>query len=263
MPPRTAAARHRHGARPRPAAPRHARRVSGPLRPATAGVAVPVRRGTTGVFERLRALPEHRVVDRLLRGRVWIWLIGALLGGIVAMQVSLLKLNTGISRAVTTTATLERQNANLQAHIGRLSSSERIRAAALEKGMVMPLAGAVEFLRARPGRDDRLAPRRMTPPSETAAEVMRNGGRELGVLAAPVVPVDPATTVPGQTAPVDPTATAPVTTDPAATAPATTDPAATAPATTDPAATAPATTDPAATPPAADPSTGATQAPTG
>ena len=97
------APRTRH-ARPRPAAASGAgtpRRVSGPLRPAPAAGAA-VRRGTTGVFERIRALPETRFVDRLLRGRAWIWLIGLLLGGIVAMQVSLLKLNAGISRAVTT-----------------------------------------------------------------------------------------------------------------------------------------------------------------
>jgi hypothetical protein len=66
---------------------------------------LPRRSGTTGVFARIRALPEHRVIDRLLRSRAWIWALGALLGGIVAMQVSLLKLNSGISRAVETTTT--------------------------------------------------------------------------------------------------------------------------------------------------------------
>src|SRR5918999_4848329 len=127
--------------------PIHPRRVSGPLRPLPAGP--PARRGSTGVFERLRALPEHRVVDRLLRGRVWIWLIGVLLGGIVAMQVSLLKLNAGIGRAVTTAGTLERQNADLEADIARLSSGERLRSAALEDGMVTPLPGGVEYVTAR------------------------------------------------------------------------------------------------------------------
>ena len=62
----TQTVRTRHAARSRPAqrqAPRHVRRVSGPLRPAPAGAPASVRRGTTGVFERIRALPEHRVVD--------------------------------------------------------------------------------------------------------------------------------------------------------------------------------------------------------
>jgi hypothetical protein len=177
MPTQTAARTRR---RARPAA---ARRVSGPLRPAHAG-ADAVRRGTTGVFERIRALPETRVVDGLLRGRAWIWVIGLLLGGIVAMQVSLLKLNAGISRAVTTSATLERQNANLEADIARLSSGDRVHAAALKEGMVTPPPGAVGYLTARGEKDATRAARRMQPPSDGAAAIMQNGGREPGVLAA-------------------------------------------------------------------------------
>jgi hypothetical protein len=193
------------------------RRVSGPLHAAPAGA--PVRRGATGVFERLRALPETRVVDRLLRGRVWIWLIGLLLGGIVAMQVSLLKLNAGISRAVTTAGTLERQNADLEAHIAKLSSSDRVEEAAAANGMITPAAGGVGYLTARPDRDATLAARRMTSPSEEAAAVMENGGREPGVVAtAPVVP-DPTAVTP--TATPDPTAVTPTATpDPTAVTPA-------------------------------------------
>ncbi len=234
MPPQTAAARARTrqgAARPRtrPVARPAPRRVSGPLRPAPAG-APPLRRGGTGAFERLRALPETRVVDGLLRGRVWIWLIGLLLGGIVAMQVSLLKLNAGISRAVTTAGTLERQNADIEADIGRLSAGERVRAAAMAEGMITPAAGDIGFLPVRPSRDARLAARRMAPPSDDAAAIMANGGREPGVLAvAPASStalVAPDTT---DTAPV--TGATTTTTDPAAAAtpPAETNPAATTP----------------------------------
>src|SRR5439155_13456840 len=109
--------------------------------PATAlprGTAAPLRRGRTSAFERLRALPDHRIVDGLLRSRVWIWLVGILLGGIVAMQVSLLKLNAGISRAVEASGTLERQNAELEAGIAKLSNGDLIRAAAVNEGMVDP-----------------------------------------------------------------------------------------------------------------------------
>jgi hypothetical protein len=100
------------------------------------------------------------------------------------MQVSMLKLNTGISRAVTTMGTVERQNANLEADIARLSASERVESAALAEGMVAPPAGSMEFLTARPDRDPKQAARRMQPPSDDAAAVMANGGREPGVLAA-------------------------------------------------------------------------------
>jgi hypothetical protein len=186
------------------------RRVSGPMRPAPAGP--PLRRGTTGVFERLRALPETRVVDGLLRGRAWIWLIGVLLGGIVAMQVSLLKLNAGISRAVTASSTLERQNADIEARIAVLSSGERVQETAAGEGMVMPPAGDVDYLHYRGDRDTRLAARRMEPPSDAAAAIMANGGREPGVLAPvttepEVTAPDPAATTPTPTATPVPTAT--------------------------------------------------------
>src|SRR5204862_379051 len=108
-------------------------------------------------------------VGGLLRGRAWIWLIGVLLGGIVAMQVSLLKLNAGISNAVTTSSTLQRQNADIEAEIAKLSSIERVRDAAVADGMVTPAPGAITYLHARPGRDDTLATHRMAPPSDSAA----------------------------------------------------------------------------------------------
>jgi hypothetical protein len=241
MPPQTAAARARHSQRARQAPARRSapRRVSGPLRPLPATApAGPVRRGSTGVFERIRALPETRLVDGLLRGRSWIWLIGILLGGIVAMQVSLLKLNAGISNAVTTASTLERQNAEFEAQIANLSSGERVREAAAADNMVTPPPGTIEFLSARPDRDGRLAARRMQPPSDTAAAIMNNHGFEPGVLVA----AQPATT--------DPAAT---TADPAAATPTIIEPV----ATTEPVATDPAT----AAAPTAEPGVGAIAAP--
>jgi cell division protein FtsL len=191
-----ATARERHAARTRiqraPARPQ--RRTSGPVsRPQ----AVPAPRPGTGVFERLRALPDHRVIDRLLRGRVWICFVGLALMGIVAMQVSLLKLNSGIGRAVETTGTLERQNSQLEASIARLASGERIRAAADKHGMVTPAAGAVHFLHVRPGQDASRAARRMRVPSEAARELMANAGVAPGSLAAPPLTT---TTPPTETA---------------------------------------------------------------
>jgi cell division protein FtsL len=222
--------------------PRHARRVSGPIArpvPHVPAVPRPVRRGSTGAFERLLALPDLRLVDRLLRGRVWIWLIGILLGGIVAMQVSLLKLNTGISNAVTTSATLERVNADLETEVARLSSGERIQRTAAEEGMVAPQAGDVAYLTARPGRDPGLAAQRMQSPSEEAEQVMVNGGKA------------PPELTPGTVTPVVPeTAATPVTTAPAATV------------TPAPAATPMPTATPEPLPPAAT-GTGATTAPAG
>jgi cell division protein FtsL len=175
------------------------RRVSGPVaRPA----ARPAPRRDTGAFARIRALPEHRVLDRLLRGRAWIWLIGGALMGIVAMQVSLLKLNTGISRAVQTATTLERSNAQLEGQIARLASNERISRIALERGMIAPSAGSVVYVHARPEVDADKAVRRMGPPSEEAR-----------ALAAA-----PTTTTPDAIAPIVTTAAPAVSTAPASVA---------------------------------------------
>jgi hypothetical protein len=184
------AARHQHHApatahgRARAAPP--PRRVSGPaVRGGAVALPTPARRsGATGTFERVLRLPDHRMVDRLLRGRAWIWLVGILLGGIVAMQVSLLKLNTGISRAVEASATLERQNSDLEASIARLSSSERTRTEAERQGMIMPPAGEVAYLTVRPNSDPARALAHMRPPSDAARELMANNGILPGSLPA-------------------------------------------------------------------------------
>ena len=189
-------------------APRAPRRVSGPasrrMVAAPAGTAaLPRRSGNTGLFARVRALPEHRVVDRLLRSRAWIWALGALLGGIVAMQVSLLKLNSGISRAVETTTTLERQNAGLEQDIARLSRTDRIQTGAESLGMVLPRAGDVSYLTAAPD-DATRAVRRMQPPSEDAAALLANGGIVPGSLADQAVQAGTATVPTIPTTPVQP-----------------------------------------------------------
>jgi hypothetical protein len=237
-PPATAAAAHR--ARPavpsRRAAPtRAARRMSGALRPAPAGPALPRRpiavprppAGARPLAEalgrRLRDLPEHRFLDRLIGGRVWIPLIACLLLGLVTMQVSMLKLNAGIGHAVERQSTLQRENASLRATNGRLSSDERVRSAALAAGLHDPTASSVRFL--REGRNDaRLAVARMIAPSALAASA----------AASATTPQVPATTPIVAAVPV---ATAPATTTPAATAAITTTPTTasatgTAPATT-------------------------------
>jgi hypothetical protein len=193
--PAAATAAERHAARARTT--RGAtlpRRISGPIARPRAVPTPP--RPVTGVFDRIKALPDHRVIDRLLRGRVWICFIGVALMGIVAMQVSLLKLNSGISRAVETSATLERQNSDMEARIARLASGERIRAAADSSDMVTPAAGEVHYLRVRGGTDGRLAARRMRAPSEEAKALMGNHGVVPGSLMAPVVPATTATTAP-------------------------------------------------------------------
>jgi hypothetical protein len=188
---------------------------------APAGAAALPRRGTTGIFARVRALPEHRVVDRLLRSRLWIWALGALLGGIVTMQVSLLKLNSGISRAVETTTTLERQNAALEGDIARLSSTDRIQTGAATLNMVLPDAGDVAYL--TPGaRDAARAVRDMQPPSEDARALLANNGIVPGSLADQTLTATATATT--TTAPVTETVPPPVESTSTTTTPSATEP---------------------------------------
>lgn len=201
------------------AVPLHPRRVSGPARrPLTAGPNV---RGRTSAFERIARIPDYRFVDRVLRSRGSIWLIGILLGGIVAMQVSLLRLNTGISRAITTQQTLEHQNQLLQKGITEASSAEMIRARATERGLIDPEAGNNRYLKSRGASDVVRADKRMTPPSAEAEYVMKTGGKPLAVgmtaegalaaLAAAETATNtaaPTGTAPATTAGVTPTSTA-------------------------------------------------------
>ena len=110
-------------------------------------------------------------------------MIGILLGGIVAMQVSLLRLNAGISRAVQTQSTLELQNATLRASIAEATSGERLREAAADLSLVDPQAGQTRYLTAHPDTDPRRAARRMKPQSERAIAIMLNGGKDPAVDA--------------------------------------------------------------------------------
>jgi cell division protein FtsL len=87
--------------------------------------------------------------------------------GIVFMQVSLLKLNAGISRAVTAADTLERQNSSLRADISNLNSGERIQDVAAKLGMTIPAAGDVHYLDARQADGGRAAAS-ITPPDPVA-----------------------------------------------------------------------------------------------
>jgi hypothetical protein len=115
-------------------------------------------------------VPDARVLDRLIRGRLWIGLIAGALVMLVFMQVSLLKLNTGISADLMTSQNLERQNAELRASVSSLDSGQRIQDLAAARGMVMPDDGQLRFLTAGPPGDGERAARAITEPDVQGAE---------------------------------------------------------------------------------------------
>jgi cell division protein FtsL len=165
----TAAARAapapRHAPRRAPVRPvRPARRSSGPGRPAAAAAgarALPLPQRLE--FPRLGPLTAG-LLDRLLRGRAWVLLIGTLLVGIVFFNVDLLRVNRSIAATAQKNTALKQENARLLLEEAKLASSTRIQETATANGMVMPAPGDVHFLKAN-SRNPRLASRRMTSPS--------------------------------------------------------------------------------------------------
>jgi cell division protein FtsL len=237
---------------PRSAAAAVARTTAGtihaPRRPQTRPRPAPQRRRSGAATrprtsERARAIPRGdfvAVLDRLLRGPVYIALVGVLLAGIVFFNVDVLELNHGIARTDSRAAQLKRDNAALTLELAKLGSSERIQRLALEAGLVLPQPGDVRYLRAH-RMDARRALRVMTAPdpSSAAAAVPTSVTQASQQQIAPqgvsqtVPPVGGQTPATATTQPASTTGQTPAATT-AATTPATT------PATT--AATTPATT---------------------
>jgi hypothetical protein len=281
---RTAAARADHDRAARAHAPAVARRVSGPARQPRArvdprGLALseaalapnrmpmprprtpsrpPLRLAAGGaslvlrVAEATMEVSGSRTMDRLVRSRAWVVIVAFGLIGIVAMQVSMLKLNNGIGRAVETAATLERTNATLRGEVSRLSSGDRIQALAGARGFVMPEPADVTYLRAGTlSADGARAAQRMRAPDPSIAgpaglmtvqnsvtAITGPGDPSAPAAAATAPATDPAAPVaaPGTAAP-EPTAATAAPQPAATTAAATTAavaPAAPAPAPPDP-----------------------------
>jgi cell division protein FtsL len=226
--PRAAAARadtapahapsRRHGAPARrrtPAQPsRRAPARKGPAPKTARRTATPVdaRRRAALALGRFVEARTQGLLDQLLRGRLWVGFVGALLAGIVFLNVSLLQLNQEIARTTTHATALDRQNSTLRARVAALDSSERIQRLATARGMLMPDPGQYRYLRSRPWLDDQLAARRTTAPHPPIPASATLAGSPPPATTAPTTPAaapttpTPATTPPAATTPTAPTA---------------------------------------------------------
>jgi hypothetical protein len=172
---------HRGQTSRKPVAPR---RVSGPVggvtrtkrppapaRKPARRAARPSSRATTRVPLHTRAaafvlaLPDHPLLDRIVRGRYWIPILGVLLAGIVAMQVEVLKLSASMGRAIERGTALQSRNEQLRTSVAQLSDDQRIERLAVAMGMVMPDPSAIDFLGVHPGADVRAALANIHPPN--------------------------------------------------------------------------------------------------
>jgi hypothetical protein len=109
---------------------------------------------TAGALERVSA---SALLDRLIRGRLWIGLLAFALIGIVAMQLVVLKLNTGIGGKLQREALLQRENAELGIENSVYSAENRIAPLAAATGMTFAPAGTVHFVTASPDDFSRAA----------------------------------------------------------------------------------------------------------
>lgn len=183
--------------RPRPAPGRagrpRAKARPGPSRrrgntPVTGFVPVVVGR-TAGA---VGGLADSGVVVRMTRGRLWIGVLGALLVGIVAINVWALSLTSASSKISQQTDGLTRANSALEAQIAGELSNEQVQAFALEAGLAVPEPDAIRYL---PRGADATA---------IAARRLAAGDFTIGTVAPDLVPAPVVTTE-------TETATAPVT----------------------------------------------------
>jgi hypothetical protein len=209
------------------------RRVSGPARPSATAIARPRRTDAntrarrarrhrplpqlrpvpvlgalgTHAFRAGRSLPDSPLLDRLLRGRAWVALLGVLLIGLVALNVSLLKLNAEAGRNADKVKALGIQSTQLRAKVSRLASAERLENAGRELGLAMPIAGRVRYVSARRGDGLR------------ATRALRSTNAPLFAFASISEPPAPAVPPPTSPAPASPSPPAPIAAQPTAQAP--------------------------------------------
>ena len=189
----------RNGSRPAtaPSRPRPAtapRRRSGPAAPARPAPGSDARRRTL-------VAGANGLLDRLLRGRLWVGCVGVLLAGIVFLNVGLLQLNDDIARTDSKAASMGRENAALRLRLARLDSTERIQQLAAERGFVMPAPGAVRYVTSRPGDARQAARKTIAPNPVTLAPLLAAPPSPQGQGIAPgTAAPGTATTTPQQTA---------------------------------------------------------------
>jgi hypothetical protein len=173
-------------------------------------------------------IADSGVVVGMTRGRLWIGVLGLLLGGIVALNVWGLSLSASSSGAAAKIDELERSNGVLQDRIDRRLSMAKVREAAASVGLTAPAPKRIRYRRAGSGDAARAAQRLAAGEisliaAALAAEPVTADGTLTSdpLAAAPVEPlpaeaaITPEPVIPA--APIDPASGAPV---PIATAPA-------------------------------------------
>jgi uncharacterized membrane protein YgcG len=150
----------RASARPAPARRPRRRARQAPagrlVRPAMAGAAFFPQAAVRSVGA-VRDISDSGLIVRLTRGRSWIAVLCALLGGIVALNVISLSLNAGSGRVSLQIDDLKTQISSLHAQIDERLSAGRVEDEAARLGLAVPDPKAITYLGARDGDAERLA----------------------------------------------------------------------------------------------------------
>jgi hypothetical protein len=196
-----AAARARAGVAAPLRQPIAPRRVSGPTRHPRAAPISPLRQRHPLVL-----LLDAPFLDRLIRGRAWIALVGFALLGIVAMQVAILRLGASIGRSVSQIEQLTQQNETAATAIAGLQPGQNVAVEASALGMVYPPDDNIDYLRYNAG-DAALAAASIGPP--TVPLLVSPNSSLTAPLTVSSTPSSPAATAASttQTAPSSSTAT--------------------------------------------------------
>jgi uncharacterized membrane protein YgcG len=139
--------------RPRSSAQAPAGRL---MRPAMAGAAL-VPQAAVRSAGAVRDFSDSGLIVRLTRGRSWIAVLCALLGGIVALNVLSLSLNAGAGRQSLQIDDLKTEISALHAQIDERLSANRVEDEAARLGLAVPDPKAITYLRARDGNAEQLA----------------------------------------------------------------------------------------------------------
>jgi hypothetical protein len=105
----------------------------------------------------MRDLSDSGLIVRLTQGRGWIGLLGALLFGIVALNVISLSLTAGNGRIGAEIDAVERHNSALRAELAEQFSASRVEAAAAELGLAVPDPRDIHYLNASDENAEKLA----------------------------------------------------------------------------------------------------------
>lgn len=198
---RRSAAPTRTRPRPSPAKPQRRRRSATP----PAGVVMLPVAAVNGAAGAVGGVADSGFVVGITRGRLWIALLGALLGGIVALNVWGLSLSASTSATAAKIDELERANSVQRARIAKRSSIQRVESnASAELGLGVPSADAVRYVRYRPRAPARAAKRLASGDISvfSALPIAPAFAEAAGaaVAADALAPADPA----AETAPPDP-----------------------------------------------------------